>query len=199
MPESDRPPIAEHPARRQRADARRNRERILEAAQTLFATDGLAVPLDQIAHRAGVGPGTVHRHFPTKEALIAAVAISRVQHLVTAAQQLATAPDAGAALRHQLSEMLAEGAHSTPLKSALAGTEFDIRTAAPEPAAELRKAVGTLLRRAQSAGSIRTDIDIDDLMAVLAGTFHAIQHAGAPFESERAKRLITLLFDGLSV
>lgn len=193
----DQPPSTENPRRPLRADARRNRERILEAAQTLFATDGLSAPLDEIAARAGVGPGTVHRHFPSKDALIAAVAVSRLEQIVTLAQTLATAEDAGAALRRQLAEMLAEGDHSTPLRSALAGTEFDIRTAAPKAAAELRTAVNTLLQRAQHAGAIRPDIDIDDLMALLAGTFHAIQHTGARFESERAQRLIALFLDSL--
>ena len=135
-----------------RADARRNRERILEAAQELFAgPEGLSVPLDEIAEHAGVGAGTVHRHFPTKEALIAAVAVSRIQQVVTLATSLATADDPGAALRQQLSVMLAEGDQSAPLKSALAGTDFNIRTAAPDAAGELRDAVNVLLRRAQKA------------------------------------------------
>jgi AcrR family transcriptional regulator len=194
----DQPLSTENPQRPLRADARRNRELILEAAQALFATDGLSVPLDDIARRAGVGPGTVHRHFPTKDALIAAVAMSRLQRVIALAHKLATAEDAGAALRRQLSAMLTEGDHSTPLKSALAGIEFDIRTTAPDAAAELRTAVNTLLQRAQSAGAIRADIDIDDLMATLAGTFHAIQHTGTRTESDRAQRLITLLFDSLN-
>jgi AcrR family transcriptional regulator len=179
-----------------RADARRNRERILQAAQTLFAgPQGLAVPLDEIAAAAGVGPGTVHRHFPTKDALIAAVATARLDAVVTLAASLASAERPGDALREQLSAMLAEGELSAPLKSALAGTEFDIRVEAPAAAAELRSALDVLLRRAQDAGSVRRDIDVDDLLAALAGTFHAIRHAGA----ERAARLTTMLFDSLDV
>ena len=181
-----------------RADARRNRERILEAAQELFAgPEGLSVPLDEIAEHAGVGAGTVHRHFPTKEALIAAVAVSRIQQVVTLATSLATADDPGAALRQQLSVMLAEGDQSAPLKSALAGTDFNIRTAAPDAAGELRDAVNVLLRRAQKASAIRPEIDIDDLMAALAGTFHAIQYTGERSDSKRAKRLTAMFFDSL--
>lgn len=181
-----------------RADARRNRERILEAAQELFAgPEGLSVPLDEIAEHAGVGAGTVHRHFPTKEALIAAVAVSRIQQVVTLATSLATADDPGAALRQQLSVMLAEGDQSAPLKSALAGTDFNIRTAAPDAAGELRDAVNVLLRRAQKASAIRPEIDIDDLMAALAGTFHAIQYTGERFDSRHAKRLAGMFFDSL--
>lgn len=197
MPALDSP-FPDRRGRPLRADARRNRERILEAAQELFAgPGGLSVPLDEIAEHADVGPGTVHRHFPTKDALIAAVAVLRLRQIVTLAASLATADDPGAALRQQLSAMLAEGDLSTPLKSALAGTDFDIRTAAPDAAAELRDAVNTLLRRAQKAGAIRTDIDIDDLMGALAGTFHAIQHTGERSDSERARRLTTMFFDSL--
>ena len=157
------------------------------------------MPLDTIARRAGVGPGTVHRHFPTKNALVAAVASARVARLAARARERATSEDPGVALRDQLSEMLAEGDHSTPLKTALAGSEFDRRVTAPDSAAELRAAVGALLERAQHAGSVRGDIDIDDLMATLAGTFHAIQHAGVTTRSKRAQRLTRLLFDSLAV
>src|SRR6266545_3604820 len=77
-----------------RADAVRNRQRVLEAAKEAFAAEGLAVPLDEIARRAGVGAGTVYRHFPTKEALFEAVILDRVRKLVDYAESLADAdPD----------------------------------------------------------------------------------------------------------
>ena len=192
----DTRPTAGAPTRL-RADARRNRERVLAAARELFATDGLSVSLDEIARQAGVGPGTVHRHFPTKEALIAAVAIDRLQQVIAQARGLASAEDPAAAFRTQLSRMLAYGDDSAPLKSALAGTDLDIRTAAPEIAGELRDAVGVLLLRAQDAGAIRPDLDIEDLMALLAGTFQAIRYAGANTNSRQAQRLTGVLLDGL--
>ena len=77
--------MAEKPLR---ADARRNRERVLRTAQQVFAAEGLGVSLDEIARRAGVGPGTVHRHFPAKEALYLAVAIDEIEHLVAEAEML---------------------------------------------------------------------------------------------------------------
>ena len=183
---------------RLRADARRNRDRILAAAQELFASDGLAVSLDRIARQAGVGPGTVHRHFPTKEALIAAVAIARLQQVVAQARSLATAEDPGDAFRSQLLRMLAYADDSAPLKSALAGTDLDIRTAAPEIAAELRDAVGLLLIRAQEAGAIRPDLETEDLMALLAGAFQTIRYAGVHTNSRQARRLTAVLLDGLN-
>src|SRR4051812_33086646 len=82
-------PAAHGNDRELRADARRNRERVLRTAQQLFATEGLGISLDEIARRAGVGPGTVHRHFPTKEALYLAVAIDQLRRLVSEAEVLA--------------------------------------------------------------------------------------------------------------
>src|SRR5260370_4133101 len=83
--------------RAMRADARRNRARVLEVAQAVFATEGLAVPIDEIARRAGVGAGTVYRHFPTKEALFEAIVISRVERLTEEGGSLASAEDPGPA------------------------------------------------------------------------------------------------------
>src|SRR3954453_10516153 len=92
-----------------RADAQRNRQRVLDAARDAFAEVGFAVPLDDIAARAGVGPGTVYRHFPTKEALFQAVITARVTDLVTTARQHAEAPDPGAAFFAFLTHLGAEG------------------------------------------------------------------------------------------
>jgi AcrR family transcriptional regulator len=88
---SDRP-------RQPRSDSIRNRARILEAAERVFGSEGLAVPIDEIAERAGVGVGTIYRHFPTKEALFEAIVLSHFERLVHTARSLATAEDAVAAL-----------------------------------------------------------------------------------------------------
>lgn len=180
-----------------RADARRNRELVLEAARELFGTDGLSVPIDEIAARAGVGAGTVHRHFPTKESLVAAVVVSRMDQLVEEARALAGTDDPGAAVLHMITRMLDEGADSAPLKAALAGTDFDIRTAAPDVASNLREAIATLLVNGQQAGIVRSDIDVEDLMALVAGAFTALQHAQADSDPGRGARITDVLFDGL--
>src|ERR1700677_935060 len=88
-PALTKPSTARRNNRELRADARRNREQVLRTAQQLFATEGLSVSLDEIARRAGVGPGTVHRHFPAKEALYLAVAIDEPGQLVAEGQVLA--------------------------------------------------------------------------------------------------------------
>jgi AcrR family transcriptional regulator len=185
------------PGRPMRADARRNREQVLRAADELFATEGLSAPLDEIARRAGVGPGTVHRHFPAKEALFAAVVVDRLDRVVAHARSLADAADPCDALLAMLSRMLDEGTASTPLKAALAGTDFDLRTAAPGVASDLRDALMTLLTRAQQAGRVRRDIDVDDLLALVAGAFATLRHADAETAPAHAARLTAVLFDGL--
>jgi AcrR family transcriptional regulator len=179
-----------------RADARRNRERVLRTAQQAFATDGLDVALDEIARRAGVGPGTVHRHFPSKEALYLAVAIDMLEGLVAQAQALAGTGDP-TALFTLLSRMIATGAENVVVKSALAAAEFDLRTAAPDVAAALTGQVADLLERAHAARVARPDATVDEVMALVAGAFAAIRHAGAETSPERAAHLAGIVLDGL--
>jgi AcrR family transcriptional regulator len=182
--------------RPERADARRNRERVLRTAQQLFAKDGLGVSLDEIARRAGVGPGTVHRHFPSKEALYLAVATDQLEQLVAGAKALA-ATDDPAALFTQLSRMMAMGAENVAVKSALVAAEFDLRTAAPEVAVDLTREVAGLLDRAHAAGVVRLDVTADEVMALVAGAFAAIRHANVETSQERSAHLAQIILDGL--
>jgi AcrR family transcriptional regulator len=182
--------------RQLRADARRNREVVLRTAQHLFANEGLGVSLDEIARRAGVGPGTVHRHFPSKEALYLAVAIDELERLVAEAKALA-ATDDPAALFTQLSRMIAVGTENAAVKSALVAAEFDLRTAAPDVAADLTREVAGLLDRAHAAGAVRDDVTVEEVMALVAGAFAAIRHANAETSRERSAHLAQLVLDGL--
>jgi AcrR family transcriptional regulator len=197
-PESEptQPPTAHGSDRQLRADARRNRERVLRTAQQLFATEGLGVSLDEIARRAGVGPGTVHRHFPAKEALYLAVAVDQIERLAAEAEALAVG-DPATALFTQLSRMMASGAENVAVKSALAAAEFDLRTAAPDVAADLTRHVADLLDRAQTAHAVRGDVTVEELMALVAGAFAAIRHAGAETSRQRSAHIAQLILDGL--
>lgn len=149
-----------------------------------------------IARRAGVGPGTVHRHFPAKEALYLAVATDMLKQLVAEAEMLAATGDP-AALFTLLSRMMATGAENAAVKSALAAAEFDLRTAAPGVAADLTRHVTDLLNRAHAARAVRHDLTADELMALVAGAFAAIRHAGAETSRQRSAHIAQLIHDGL--
>ena len=196
QPAPAEPPAAHGSDRELRADARRNREQVLRTAQQLFATEGLGVSLDEIARRAGVGPGTVHRHFPAKEALYLAVATGMLEQLVAEAEVLAATSDP-AALFTLLSRMMATGAENVAVKSALTAAEFDLRTAAPGVAADLTRHVADLLDRAHAAGVARPDASVGEVMALVAGAFAAIRHAGAETSRERSAHIAQIILDGL--
>jgi AcrR family transcriptional regulator len=156
------------PDRRPRADAVRNRQRILVAAREAFADEGPSVSLDDVARRAGVGAGTVHRHFPTKDALFAAVIEDRLRDLAVAAEQAAAQRDPGAQFYAFFRRMAGEAAHNLALTAAL--TEPDpIGPTIREAGAQLETALARLLRRAQAAGAVRPDLGTAELHAVIAG------------------------------
>ena len=178
-----------------RADARRNRDRLLQTAKSAFAEVGLSVPLDEIARRAGVGPGTLYRHFPTKEALFEAVVHERLRQLLNEARSLHEAADAGAALFGFVERLVAEAAAKQDLVDALAGAGVEVRTTVAATSADLRDEIGGLLVRAQTSGAVREDVGIADLMALLSGLLLALR---APSNNAAdPERALTVLRDGL--
>ncbi len=174
-----------------RADARRNRDRVLAAARELFAESGIAVPLDEIAARAGVGPGTVYRHFPTKEALFEAVTAARVRELVEAAEALADAADAGAAFDGFLARLSDGAVTKRDLPDAFAGIGAAGVAAA---VADLHRALDVLLRRAQQAGAVRGGIRVEDLIVLLKALLQAAREAPDPAALDRIAAVVR---DGL--
>ncbi|MBV1849267.1 TetR/AcrR family transcriptional regulator [Catellatospora tritici] len=151
-----------------RADARRNRERVLAVAYEVFAAEGLSVPIDEIARRAGVGAGTVYRHFPTKEALYEAIVLDRVDRLVGRAREFADA-DPAEAFYGFFAFMTDEGATDKGLAEALAGAGFDIEATAPGAEQSFMDAIGALLARAQAAGAVRPDLTAADVKTLMVG------------------------------
>ena len=188
-----------------RADARRNRERILAAATAVFAADGLSVPLDEIARRAGVGAGTLYRHFPAKEALWEAVLLGRLQRLADEAEALhrvsdpsasdPSASDPGEALLGFIDRLVAEAAPKRDLADALASAGTDVSATLAGTAARLREALGAVLAAAQRSGSIRGDIGLAELMAILSGILFALR--GRPGDQPDPQRAVAVLRDGL--
>jgi AcrR family transcriptional regulator len=174
-----------------RADARRNRDRVLAAARVAFAERGFTVPLDDIAEAAGVGPGTVYRHFPTKEALFEAVSLARVQELAADARARAGAADPGAAFTGFLERITEEADAKRDLPDALAGAGA-ARVA--EAVTEVHDALAALLARAQDAGAARHDVSATDLIALLKGLLHAVRSDPDP---QLRHRLLAVVRDGL--
>jgi AcrR family transcriptional regulator len=150
-----------------RADAARNRARVLEVAYAAFASDGLAVPVDEIARRAGVGAGTVYRHFPTKEALFAAVIEDRVQTIVASGRALLESAGPGEALFDFLRGMVTTNATDHGLVEALAGYGMDVDVAAPGAEAAFLELLADLLAAAQRAGTARRDVGVAEVKALL--------------------------------
>src|SRR6516162_9615914 len=140
------------PARPLRADAARNRARVLEVAYDTFAADGLSVPIDEIARRAGVGAGTVYRHFPTKADLFRAVVEDRIRRIVEEGRALLAGECPGEALFIFLRSMVLQwGATDRGLAEALAGLGIDIETSLPEAEDDFLGMLNDLLRAAQKA------------------------------------------------
>jgi AcrR family transcriptional regulator len=151
-------------ARAPRADAVRNRRRILAAAREAFARDGADVPLDAIAAAAGVGPGTLHRHFPTKEALLTAVIADRLDDLADRAAQFHGDPvDDFFAF---LTELADSGRDNLALAAALNGS---LGSRIEESAERLSAALQTLLETAQRSGGVRDDVSVSDVHAIITG------------------------------
>jgi len=179
--------VADRPLR---ADAQRNRDKVLRAAQEAFAASGYGVPLDEIAAMAGVGPGTVYRHFPSKEELFEAVVTVRLRDLIDGAHALARDPDPGQAFFDFLGRFRQEVAAKRDLPDAIA-----VPGALQE---ELRAALDVLLRRAQQAGAVRADITTQDLMALLKGLLHTINdRPPGTGDQGLADRLLAVVIDGL--
>src|SRR6185312_13716673 len=139
-------------ARAPRADALRNRSRVLAAAEQVFMARGTTVSTEEIARAAGVGIGTVFRHFPTKEALVQGVFVARLRRLAEDAFRLAESADPGKALTSFLRQAVAQGEVKNALAAMLTSAGVDPHEAAGEAQQEVKRALGTLLRSAQETG-----------------------------------------------
>jgi AcrR family transcriptional regulator len=186
-------PARSHPApRRPRADAQRNRRRILEAARDAFTRSGAHASLDDIARQAGVGPGTLYRHFPTREALLEAVYRSEVEKLAASPPDYAGLPPIEALRAWLLSFVDAIAAKKIilPALNALA----DRRSTGVEGSyAPIRDAVRALAMRAVRSGDLRKDLDPVDLLRALVGVSQVA--ADRDWQS-RARRFVDILIAG---
>jgi AcrR family transcriptional regulator len=185
----------ETPVRALRADARKNRERLLAAAEEVFAEKGVSVPVDDVAGRAGVGVGTLYRHFPTKEALIAAVLATRLEALCADSRAASNAADPGPALFAFAERMGAEVATKHDLADALAEAGIDVKAEMGDVMDEMRANVESLIARAQQSGAVRDDVAASELFGLVVATCSAAKLQGLGDDGRR--RMIAVVFDGL--
>jgi AcrR family transcriptional regulator len=180
--------------RKTRADAIRNRERVLEAAKAVFSQGGPEASLETVARRAGVGIGTLYRHFPSREALYEAVYRHEVEQLVQLAGHLEAETTPVEALRRWLQA----GVEFMATKKGMAAALAMAAQGSPDLVAysldRLTGAVGELLQRAAAAGEIRADIDPEDLLRTLVGMCYAHDRPGW---QAKVLRLVDVFIDGL--
>jgi AcrR family transcriptional regulator len=183
-------------ARRPRADAVRNRERVLQAAKAVFSAGGSEASLEAVAGQAGVGIGTLYRHFPTREALFEAVYRREVQQLSELAEQLKSEAAPVDALRRWLRSNVEFVATKKGMLAALALTVDGSSELYAHTFDRLTKAVGALLDRAIAAGEIRADISPEDLLRALVGMCYMHDQPGW---QNSVLRLVDVFVDGLRV
>jgi AcrR family transcriptional regulator len=182
--------------RKPRADAVRNRERVLEAAKTVFSAGGPDASLEAVAKRAGVGIGTLYRHFPTREALFEAVYRREVEQLGELAEQLKSEAALVEALRRWLRSNVEFVATKKGMSAALALAVHGSSELYAYTFDRLTKAVGALLDRAVAAGEIRADIGPEDLLRTLVGMCYMHDQPGW---QATVLRLVDVFVDGLCV
>ncbi|MBB4933040.1 AcrR family transcriptional regulator [Lipingzhangella halophila] len=185
--------MAAEPAKPLRADARRNRERVLEAARSVFAAKGATASTEEIAREAEVGIGTVFRHFPTKDALLQAIIQDSLDHLFDEAEALVSGGAPDTALFTFFTRMVDMAAANRAVVEILAGAGADLPVA--KVVERLRETVTTLLARAQQVGGVRADARPPEVLALLTGTCQAA--LATEWDGDVRERALTIVFDGL--
>lgn len=184
---------AQRAGRKPRSDAQRNRERILDAAKDAFTRSGANTSLDDIAKQAGVGPGTLYRHFPTRDELLEAVYRSEVEKLAAAEQKFAETLPPIEALRAWMLlfvDYIATKRIIAPALNTLAGGPSKVFEASH---GQIWEAIRALVKRAIKSGDIRTDLDPIDLLRALIGVANV---ATSPDWQQSARRLVEILIIG---
>jgi AcrR family transcriptional regulator len=178
-----------------RADAERNRRKLLDAAAELFARKGLSVGLDEIARHAGVGVGTAYRRFPDKEQLIKALFDDRLEQIAALAERCATRDDAYAGLVEFIEGNVRLQSADRGLKELILGSPHAMARA-QAARGRIEPAVASLVARAQAAGEIRADVSHTDI-ALVQFMLTAISDITRNLDPEVWRRALRLVLDGL--
>jgi AcrR family transcriptional regulator len=179
--------------RRVRADAQRNLDALLQSAKAIFLVSGVDAPVREIAERAGVGVGTLYRHFPQRADLIAAVFRREVDECAEAASSLAHELPPFEALARWLQRYAAFVATKRGLASALHSGDPAYESLRPYFEERVRPALNMLLRSAVAAGAVRSDVNADDLLSAIA----SLGASSTEDAAGRTQRMVALLMDGL--
>ncbi|MFF1871192.1 TetR/AcrR family transcriptional regulator [Kitasatospora herbaricolor] len=181
-------------ARPLRADARRNRARVLEAAEAVLARDGVAASMRSVAQEAGVGLGTIYRHFPTRETLYEAVLVARMERLIENVPALREAGDAGAAFFGLFTDIVDNATRMRAVADVLADAGIDVKAGMSEVGSAVRSAIEVLLIRAQRKGAVRDDLRMPELLALLGAMCMAAERN--QWDAELRDRALGVVFDG---
>lgn len=181
-------------ARKPRADALRNRDRLLEAARTVFSAGGPEASLEAVARTAGVGIGTLYRHFPTREALFEGVYRLEVQQLADLAERLKTEKRPIDALRQWMHSIVKFVATKKGMSTALALVIAKDSDLVSDSSERLTRAIGLLLAQAVAAGEIRSDVSAEDLLRAIVGMCYTHDQPGW---QKNVLRLVDIFVDGL--
>ncbi|WP_326821849.1 TetR/AcrR family transcriptional regulator [Streptosporangium sp. NBC_01756] len=176
-----------------RADARRNRARILAAAAAVFAEKGPSASTDEVAVRAGLAIGTVFKHFPTKQALLQAIMKDLLADLTREVEALAADGDPATSTFGFMTRMVEQAAEKKTVVGLLAEAGIDLQVA--DSLHPLRDGIAELLARSQRAGAVREDVGVDEVVALLTGVCQGALHAG--WDRDLQRRTLAVVFDGL--
>ena len=180
--------------RTMRADARRNRDKLLAAATDLFSEAGTDVALEAVARRAGVGVGTLYRHFPTREALVEAVYRHVVEDLCAAAEDLLASHPADEALAEWMDRFVGYAATKRGMRGALNAVVAAGSNVYGDVRAQILDAIATLLAAGVAAGTIRPDVTAADVQRAMNAVWQVPE---GPDWHAQARTLLRLLMDGL--
>jgi AcrR family transcriptional regulator len=193
MATPDTTTISERPLR---ADARRNREKIVKAARAIVAEQGEAAQIDEVARKAGVGVGTVYRHFPNKDALMGELVRICAGECLVVARSLADAEDPWEGFAGMVRAACETSAADAASRRTWQVADDEALAYAAEVKAQLHEAASVLIDRAHAQGTLRADFTIDDMPALMQGLGAAIE---AMPETDRWRRLVEFALDGLRV
>ena len=188
------PKESEAPPRKPRADSLRNRDLLLTAAKTAFAEVGGEAPLEDIARRAGVGIGTLYRHFPTRDALVAAVYAREVEQLTASAEALLAQRSAGEALAAWLDQLIDYMATKRVVAPLLRADPGEGERLYASSGAGIVAALRRLTEAANAAGDIRPDIGFEDVVRIMTGISQGYEQPGWELS---AQRLLEVMMAGL--